>query len=157
MRHAKSSWENTMISDKSRPIIQKGIDRTNKMIQRLKEEGFNPDFILTSSAIRALQTARLMAAAFGIESECFKEEPRIYTADEDEFYDLCFDIPETTSHVLIVGHNPAITDFANKFLDPKLDFLPTSGMASIEFETAQWEALPVSSHKVKFLLFPKMI
>ena len=157
MRHAKSSWENALLGDRSRPLIQKGIDRTHKVIEHLKKEGFTPDFILTSPALRALETARLMAHAFEIDNECFREEPHIYSADQDEFYDLFFDLPESCSHVLIVGHNPDISGFANKFLETKIDFLPTSGMASIEFEAEKWEALPVSIHRVKFLLFPKMI
>lgn len=157
MRHAKSSWEDARLSDRSRPLIQKGIDKTHKVIERLKKEGFSPDFILTSPAVRALETARLMAQAFEIESEYFREEPRIYIADQDGFYDICFDLPESCSHVLIIGHNPAISLFAHKFAELQINYLPTSGMASFEFEAENWEALPVSTHRMKFLLFPKMI
>ena len=157
MRHAKSSWEDALQSDRSRPLIQKGIDRTHKMIEHLKSQGFSPDFILTSPAVRALETARIMAGAFGIENEYFREEPHIYTADPDDFYDFCFGLPETCSHVLMVGHNPTISWFANNFLEPKISFLPTSGMVSIEFEAEKWEKLPVSTHNMKFVLFPKMI
>ena len=157
MRHAKSSWEDALLGDRSRPLIQKGIERTHKMIEELKKEGFSPDFILTSPAVRALETANIMAQAFGIESEYFREEPGIYTADPDDFYDFCFDLPESCSHVLIVGHNPSISMFAHKFQDSIINYLPTSGMASIEFKADKWGALPVSSHKVKFVLFPKMI
>ena len=157
MRHAKSSWEDALQSDRSRPLIQKGIDRTFKMIKHLKNERFSPDFILTSPAVRALETARMMAKAFEIESVYFREEPNIYTADQDDFLDLCFDLPESSSHVLIVGHNPAISGFANNFSGSQMGYLPTSGMVSIEFEAEKWEALPVSSHKVKFMLVPKML
>lgn len=157
MRHAKSSWEDALQSDKSRPIIQTGIERTHKMIGHLKKEGFSPDFILTSPAVRAMETAQMMAEAFGIESENFREEPDIYTADSEDFYDFCFTLPETCSHVLIVGHNPAISLFAHKFPDSITHYLPTSGMVSIEFKADNWESLPVSSPKVKFVLFPKMI
>lgn len=157
MRHAKSSWENALQSDRSRPLIQKGIDRTHKIIEQLKSEDFLPDFILTSPAVRALETAQMMAHAFEIESVNFREEPHVYIADKDEFYDLCFDLPENCAHVLIVGHNPAISMFAHKFAGTNIDFLPTSGVVSIEFEADKWEALPVSIHRVKFVLFPKMI
>lgn len=157
MRHAKSSWEDAQLGDRSRPLIQKGIDRTHKAIKHLKNEGFSPDIILTSPALRAWETAQIMAESFEIESEYFRKEPRIYTADADDFYDFCFDLPESCSHVLIVGHNPAISMFAHKFPDTKINFLPTSGMASIEFEADKWEEVPASTHRVKFVLFPKMI
>ena len=157
MRHAKSSWDNALLSDMSRPIIQKGIDRTHKMIEHLKKQAFSPDFILTSPAVRAMETAQMMADALGIKSDCFREEPNIYSAHDDVFYDVCFDLPESSSHVLIVGHNPDISGFARKFAGTTIDFLPTSGMASIEFEAERWEALPVSKHKVKFVLFPKTL
>ncbi len=56
---------------------------------------------------------------------------------------------------MIVGHNPALTDFANSFLKTPIDNLPTSGVVSVSFETDQWEKIPLSSRKVNFVIIPK--
>jgi len=157
MRHAKSSWKDGWLHDLERPLMQKGLDRTRLIVNYLKENSFNPEYVLTSPAVRAVETARIMAHAFGIEDKHFGEEKSIYPGSEREYYDVCFDLPEEISHVLIVGHNPAMTGFVNFFLNPKIDYLPTSGIVSIEFDAECWEDLPVSSFKVRFMIYPKMI
>lgn len=157
MRHAKSSWGNIGLSDMDRPLIDKGIHKTHHVIDFLKSINFSPEFILASSAVRALETAKMMAAAFGIENDHFRQEMAVYFANSDGYYDLCFALPQNLSHALIVGHNPSITGFANFFMDTEIDSLPTSGVVSILFDAEKWEDLPLSSAKVGFVVFPRMI
>ncbi len=157
MRHAKSSRSNAALHDIQRPLLEKGIHKTQQLIDHLKNMNFAPEYILTSSAVRALETAKMMASAFGIEDDCFRQEMAVYNANSDAYYDLCFELPVNFSHVLIVGHNPSITGFANLFLDTKMDFLPTSGVVSILFDAEKWEDLPLSSAKIRFVVFPRMI
>lgn len=157
MRHAKSSWKDGHINDMDRPLLRKGLSRTRQVIEYLKEIEFNPGFIITSPALRALETAKIMAHAFGINDKNFRAESQIYIAQPNDFYDQCFDLPQTITHVLMVGHNPSITGFANLFLDSKIDYLPTSGLVSVAFDAENWEDLPISSSRVQLILFPKMI
>lgn len=157
MRHAKSSWKDAQLNDMERPLLQKGLERTRLIISYLRENGFNPEYVLTSPAVRALETARIMAHAFDIGEKNFREEKNIYSANENSYYDLCFDLPKKISHLLIVGHNPALTGFVNFFLNPRIDYLPTSGIVSIEFDSEKWEEVPVSSYRVRFMIFPKMM
>lgn len=157
MRHAKSSWKDAGLNDLDRPLIQKGLSRTRLIIDHLKDKDFMPEYIITSNALRAMETARIMAHAFGIEEELVREEKLMYTADADSYYDHCFDLPEKVIHTLIVGHNPAITNFANFFLKQKIDYLPTSGIVRIDFSTDKWEDIQISGGKVTLMVYPKMI
>ncbi|MDY0101820.1 MAG: histidine phosphatase family protein [Lentimicrobium sp.] len=157
MRHAKSSWKDGHTNDMDRPLLRKGLSRTRQVIDYLKNNDFNPDFIITSPALRASETAKIMAHAFSIDDTNYREESQLYAAQADDYYDQCFDLPQTCVHVLMVGHNPAITGFANLFLDTKIDYLPTSGVISVAFDTEKWEDLPLSSRRVQLVLFPKMI
>jgi len=58
---------------------------------------------------------------------------------------------------MIVGHNPALTDFINQYLKEPIENLPTSGIVGISFETDKWEEIPLAKHHVDILLFPKEI
>ncbi|GAP43569.1 phosphohistidine phosphatase SixA [Lentimicrobium saccharophilum] len=157
MRHAKSSWKDAVQSDLERPLLEKGLKRTRLVIDFLQGIDFNPEMILTSHAVRAMETARIMAHAFNVPDENLRIEKNIYTASAEEYFDQFFDIPRQVSHVLLVGHNPAITNFVNRFLQQKLDYLPTSGIVSISFETGQWEELALARHRLMLITYPKML
>ena len=58
---------------------------------------------------------------------------------------------------MIVGHNPTFTQFANNFLDNSIEWLPTSAIVCIEFDTNDWANLKDVKKKVKFVITPKIM
>lgn len=156
MRHAKSSWKHAELNDLDRPLLEKGLKRTRLIIEHLQKKNTVIEFVITSHAIRASETARLMAHAFNVEDHNFRVEKGVYMADASSLMDQFFDLPHKVSNVLMVGHNPSITSFANTFLKDKIDYLPTSGVIAIGFYTDKWEDLPLADYKTEFMVFPKM-
>ena len=61
VRHAKSSWDDTALPDKDRPLNDRGKRDAAKMGQRLAKIDVKPDLILSSPARRALTTAEIVA------------------------------------------------------------------------------------------------
>ena len=59
-RHAKSDWA-TGLSDHDRPLNARGKLDAPRMGQALNELGFQPDLIISSSAVRARTTAEIVA------------------------------------------------------------------------------------------------
>src|SRR6184192_1474294 len=57
IRHAKSSWDDTALPDKDRPLSDRGRRDAPKMGKRLAKRDVKPDLILSSPARRALTTA----------------------------------------------------------------------------------------------------
>jgi phosphohistidine phosphatase len=156
MRHAKSSWKHAELNDLDRPLLEKGLKRTRLIIEHLQKNNTVIEFVLTSHAVRAFETARLMAHAFNVDEHNLRVEKGVYMADSASLMDQFFDLPRKVSHVLMVGHNPSITSFANTFLKEKIDYLPTSGVVAISFDTDKWEDLPLAVYKTEFMVFPKM-
>jgi phosphohistidine phosphatase len=157
MRHAKSSWKDAELNDLDRPLLEKGLRRTRTIIAHLQEKSFSPEYILCSHARRSLETARIMAHAFGIEDEFFRIEKNLYTDSADDYFDRLFDLPEKINHVLMVGHNPSITNFVNAYLKQKIDYLPTSGIVILSFDTGKWEELPMAQSRTMLVAYPKML
>src|SRR5512132_3138635 len=54
IRHAKSSWDDTALPDKDRPLNDRGKRDAPKMGKRLAKRDVKPDLILSSPAKRAL-------------------------------------------------------------------------------------------------------
>ncbi len=156
-RHAKSSWEHPVSSDLERPIIENGIRKTKKIIKFLLQKKINIDYIMCSHATRAIETAHLLSDGLNYPKSNIDINPNIYKSDEEGLLNEVLALPNTKNNVIIIGHNPALTQFANNFLHPKIDFLPTSAMVSISFETETWETIMSSTQKVNFIAFPKKL
>jgi phosphohistidine phosphatase len=113
------------------------------------------DYIISSHAVRAHETAQILAHALKYPRENIKVDPHLYYADGDGILNQFFDMPDRYDSVMIVGHNPALTDFVNQFLQEPIENLPTSGIVSISFETEKWEEVPLAKRKLNFMVFPK--
>jgi phosphohistidine phosphatase len=155
VRHAKSSWNTAGLADEQRPLLEKGIKRTKKVIDCLHRRNISIDYIISSHAIRAHETAIILARALKYPTEEIKVDPHLYFTDSDRIMDQFYDLPDRYDSVMLVGHNPAMTGFVNQFLDEPIENLPTSGIVSISFETEKWEEIPLAKHKTNFMIFPK--
>jgi len=157
MRHAKSAWGEPGLDDFERPLLEKGKKRTRNIIDFFQKKNARPGLIITSPAVRALETAKIMAHGLGLEKEAIREERSVYTADAEKLEDVFFDLPKECNELLLVGHNPAVTGFVNQFLEVKIDALPTSGVVAFEFNATEWDEIFHSNPKVRFIIFPKML
>jgi phosphohistidine phosphatase len=155
VRHAKSSWNTPDLPDEKRLLLEKGKKRTKKVIDYLHANDIQVDYIISSHAVRALETAKLLAHALKYPADNIKVDSQIYFANGDSLVNQFYDLPKRYNSVMIVGHNPSLTDFVNLFLNPSIDNLPTSGVVSISFDTDHWEEVPVASRRTNFILFPK--
>jgi phosphohistidine phosphatase len=155
VRHAKSSWDVSDLPDEKRPLLEKGKKRTKKVIDSLLELDIHVDYIISSHAVRAHETARILAHALKYPEDHIKIDSHLYYTDGDGIPDQFLDLPDRYSSVMIVGHNPAMTDFVNLYLADPIDQLPTSGIVSITFESDHWDSVMQSAYKVNLILFPK--
>jgi phosphohistidine phosphatase len=139
MRHAKSSWREANIADHDRPLNKRGKRDAPRMGQLMRDEGLIPDLILTSSAKRALSTAKLAAEAVGYEGEVMVSRD-LYAAGADEIIELLCELPEVCNTVLIVGHNPGFEELVDTLTD-EAPGMPTAALACIELDIDDWEAM----------------
>lgn len=157
MRHAKSSWDNSNVSDHDRPLLPIGIKKTQRMIGFLQQRHFMPDLIMSSSASRAKETALLIAKGLDIPSDEIVVTKDLYHAWSEGILDILYGVSNSVNHLMIFGHNPTFTDLANYYVKPELDNLPTSALVSIQFDTDKWEEISMCKSKVDFVIFPKML
>lgn len=157
MRHAKSSWGEPGLDDFYRPLLEKGKKRTKLIIDYLMHKQLIPELILCSPAVRANDTAKIMAHGLGLTEDQVLVEKSIYTADVDQLENLFFDLPSSVNRLMLIGHNPSLTEFINRYLENKLDALPTSAVVAIDYKANKWEEVLDSEASVNFIIFPKML
>lgn len=139
VRHAKSSWKDSSLRDSERPLNKRGRRDAPEMGRRIREHGIRPSMIVSSPAVRAWTTARAVAAEIGYPLEFLQKERGLYLASVDEILDVIAAQDEGFNSLMIFGHNPGFTEFAN-FLCPGLtNNLPTAGVVSVQIDCDDWQ------------------
>ncbi|MFD1873793.1 SixA phosphatase family protein [Hymenobacter bucti] len=148
MRHAKSSWSFDELSDRERPLNDRGRDDAPRMGQALAKRHIVPALFVSSPAVRALSTAVLVARELEYPHDKIVVEPAIYEADLDELLGVIRGLPDAAASVLLTGHNPTVTDVAN-YLLPKgglTSEMPTAAILCLHFRADSWaEAGPANA------------
>ncbi|MFB3125261.1 MAG: histidine phosphatase family protein [Woeseiaceae bacterium] len=138
LRHAKSSWKNANLQDCERPLNSRGHRDAPVIAERIKQIGIRPSLILSSPAERAWTTAKIVAREIGYPAEFLQQEDRLYHASVSSLMKLITEQDTGFNNLMIVGHNPGLTDFAN-YLSPNLtDNIPTCGFVSFTIDLEDW-------------------
>jgi phosphohistidine phosphatase len=136
LRHAKAETPGDR-PDFERRLTEKGQTDADAAGSWLADEGLRPDLVICSPAARARQTWHGVAVALaqadpeGPAPEVHYE-PGLYDGGRTEVIDLLRAVPDGTSTVLVVGHNPTMSDVSlllRPDADPDDAGLKTAGMA----------------------------
>ena len=154
IRHGKSAWDQPWLSDHDRPLADRGIHDAPKMASRLKEKSIHPDLILSSTALRAADTAKITAEILGFPEDEIEFEKNLYHASPSILLKYIHLQKDSKDLNLLVGHNPGLNELISH-LGGKLDNLPTSGQFGFQFTTDSWNEIGPQNAKVWFIDYPK--
>lgn len=143
MRHAKSSWKDSDIADKDRPLNKRGRNDASLMGSLLVERELVPQRILSSSALRASQTAELIIETIGKEVGLDMQVAfldRLYMAESPDIYEVLRALPEDLERVMVIGHNPGLETLL-QLLSNRIESLPTAVVAHLALPVDAWSAL----------------
>lgn len=157
VRHAKSSWNEPELTDYERPLKKRGIHDAELIGQWLTENGIVPTAIVTSGAQRATQTARILAKALDLPLKAVQETQKLYFSGSQKHLKLVNQLDEKLRSVLIVGHNPVISTFAEKLSGKTLGEVPTAATANIQFNTKHWRNIEYGQGHLKHFIVPKSL
>ena len=155
-RHAKSSWNNPGLADHDRPLSKRGKRDAPMMGERLAARRARPSAILSSTAKRALTTARRVAEALDYPLEEIRSSRRLYFAGTHEILQFIMEQPAEWPEIIVVGHNPGFTDLANLLLpELRLDNLVTAGCVAMDFSTDDWSEIAQVRAELLYWDYPR--
>lgn len=126
------------------------------MASRLRKRGVSLDRLITSSAERAKETGGYFAAGLGIEKAAVVVDDRLYGAVVEDWIRLIQDLDESWNSVMMIGHNPTLTELANEL--GRLDILnvPTCGILECQYKGEFWGNFADQNKDLKIRFdFPK--
>jgi len=139
LRHAKSSWKYEKLPDHERPLNRRGVADAPRMGQVLLEAGLTPDRIVSSTAVRAQSTARLVGEASGHEDGVELREG-LYLSGPKAYLEALRQLPAEIDRAMIVGHNPDVEELVH-LLTGRDEPMPTAALAHVELSINGWNEL----------------
>ena len=140
IRHAKSSWDDTTLPDRDRPLDARGERDVAMMSKRLSRRHAKPDLIMSSPAVRALATAQVIAKGLDYKLKGIAVNDRLYAATADALIAVIEELDDKFERVMLVGHNPEFTDFAHHF-SSEITHMPTCAIAVFTFDAKTWSGI----------------
>lgn len=155
LRHAKSSWADGDLPDRDRPLNDRGERDAPMMGARLRARGARPTLILTSPAVRARRTAQIIAREINYPQEFLQREAELYLASPEGIVAVIARQDDAFRDLVVCGHNPGLTDLANRLTGSHIDNVPTCGLVVVELELDAWSGLPGARGKLALFDFPR--
>ena len=156
VRHAKSSWADSGLSDFDRPLNDRGKRDAPEMAKRILQKKINIDLFISSPAKRAKKTAQLFAEELGVDPHKIILFPELYLASPADFIAAISKSPPEAATIAVFSHNPGITEFANTLTDVRIDDMPTCAVFAITVGTENWSGFDQADKKFLFFDYPKM-
>ncbi len=161
LRHAKSSWDHPCLADHDRPLAPRGLRATAALRDHFVDLEIVPDLVLCSTATRAVETWKGVAAAFPAETSVVVEDGLYGASDDHLLGRLCL-VPESVGSVMLIGHNPGIGDLCSGLVgagDPGLQArletkFPTGAVATF-FVPLPWDELNWGSAELIGFVVPR--
>ncbi len=147
MRHAKSSWSDSHAADHARTLNERGLRDVPQMARWIAAQNCLPDLILCSTAVRALETAKLFIAncpesntpSLILIDEFYHAQPQTYLLQLAKFAD------ESIRIAMVVGHNPGLEELILK-LSGQYERMSTGSIAYLRFQIDHWSDMQFSPH-----------
>ncbi|MDX1756336.1 MAG: histidine phosphatase family protein [Marinobacter sp.] len=150
LRHGKSDWSREL-PDFDRPLKKRGRQGAQRIGAWLQQEALVPDYVLSSPAERARQTADLCCKALGMDAASVHPDRRLYLADTAALRRALARVPDECRRVLLVGHNPGLEELLLALAEPAPErtddgkLLTTATLAHLRFGLSHWHNLTACS------------
>ena len=162
LRHAKSSWDDSVPRDFDRPLNAKGRRAAAAMGRHLAREGVRFDYLVVSPAVRVAETLDGFESGYG-RLPTSVEDRRIYLASAATLLEVVQGLPAEAEQVLLVGHNPGLEDLvlmlvpevATGLRDVVEEKYPTASVAEMRFATANWAEVGAGAAELTRFVRPR--
>ncbi len=168
IRHAKSSWAQHGLADHDRPLNERGLVAAPAVASFLHRTYFGgsgqealippPDRLVTSTAARALGTAKIARDAMRLPMDSLILNSSLYLAEAPRILNVVRQLDESWRHVMLFGHNPGLHEFAERILArAHVSKMPTCTAVLLALPHAYWGLADWSEAQMIGYVTPKAL
>ncbi|MGB5076070.1 MAG: histidine phosphatase family protein [Sphingorhabdus sp.] len=163
LRHAKSSWDDSIPRDFDRPLNKRGEKAAMVVGRWVKRQGMTFDHVVASPAVRVIDTIDQFVKGSGERIDATWDR-RIYLASSATLMDVLRDQSDLHKSVLMVGHNPGMEDLVfdivpddgtSPLRDIVYEKFPTGALAQMELDIDSWAEIDRKCGKLTQFIRPR--
>ncbi len=159
VRHAKAEAPEGYDSDFERPLSKRGKKDARQIAENLKASGFSPAVLVSSPAVRALETARIFARVLGYPEDRISIHESIYDfsggENDNPMLTVLHSLDDQYDSAMLFGHNPTIAEFAcflqRTFAGP----MPTCAVVGFHLRNRTWNKVSKGRGMVVYFDYPR--
>lgn len=160
IRHAKAADATPALSDFDRPLTKRGLKDAAHLGKLLTRVTPAVDWLLSSPALRTRETTTAIVEELAYQGRV-QWADEAYLAEAETWLQLLSRVPPEMEHVVVIGHNPGVTDLvaglsAGTASRLNLDF-PTAALAHLAIEIFWWNQIRWGCGQLQMLLTPKAV
>lgn len=140
LRHAQAVSEHAG-GDFERRLTDRGIKQAQQVAAHFQAIAWQPELALVSSARRTMQTAEIIASHHN--NMQIIADRTLYLATGIAMIDALSSMPDSINNILLVGHNPGISEVVSLLTGKQTDALPTAGHVLLHPQIGSWKKLHV--------------
>jgi phosphohistidine phosphatase len=159
LRHGKSDWSRP-VKDIDRPLKKRGRKNSGQIGLWLAENDLVPEVVISSPAMRTMETASLLCQAIRFPDKKIKVEPALYTADLEDAFRVIRGTDNGAMRVLLIGHNFVLEDLVINLAGGNVDLpangklMPTAALARFRI-SCPWREITEKSAKLVTIVRPR--
>lgn len=153
-RHAQAK-NNGSGTDHNRDLTAQGVHDCRQIARLWKDkEKSLPQHWVSSSAIRAINTARLMSAETDADRP-IQVIPELYHAGLSDLLHIIQAFPDQQHSAVLFGHNPTISDALHRLCGSSYFSVLPGTLAKITFELDSWSMVSHQTGYQEWVLSPR--
>lgn len=157
VRHGKACSPDAFEKDIDRVLAKRGVNDGYKVAREVMKSGIIPEVMLTSPAARASHSALIFARAMKTGSDKVRVIDEMYHGAGEKMLEEISLLADDIKTVALFAHNPGITDLAENLTGGAVNFLPTTGVAIINYRSEKWSDIYKTGSTDFNFIFPKEI
>jgi phosphohistidine phosphatase len=148
IRHAKAEDPTLNPDDFNRRLTDRGKANAQSLGSWLSDKVHGNPLIISSPAKRTRSTAKRIAQALGIAPDEIVYKDTIYLSPLSNLNYLLQETPENRTAIIMVGHNPGMSELLDYLSDKPEEPFRTCGCAILDLHVPRWALAARSCAKV---------
>lgn len=154
VRHGKAVRHHPGVDDMDRPLTHQGERDSERMAELFHEYGIQLHAVISSPALRARSTAKCFAdwavLPVGVDD-------RLYDAEASDLLDVVQEAEDFQEVILLVGHNPGISEFLRVILDRRHADMSGASVAIVNFDVPEWVDVVAAGGTLELFMDSKIL
>lgn len=158
VRHAKTEALTDAQSDFERKLKKRGHSDADLVARDLLVRALRPEALISSPAVRALQTADIFAGVLQVPVEGRHEARFLYDGDTTAgMLEHLSRLADGADTVMVVGHNPDMASLSMRLTQEHFFHFPTCAAVVISFDIEGWDEMNVGMGRSEYFIYPKAL